>query len=202
MSKPFSADYALVQCSGSAQKSRNNISGAVSVSSAKGVCKTVETRRGHGGPGGTVKSSVRVSGELNATATWSLEFLVDGRKGLGFVEEGTWDGKTLSIKSPAWTHRRATAGPLIARWALLPLVASGQLKKSPLHFDMLDDSTLRPDQVLRYEGEIEVPVKGGTVKLDSYAQTGQGVVPTHYLVDDAGRVQLITMATVNWALTA
>ena len=38
--------------------------------------------------------------------------------------------------------------------------------------------------------------------LDSYAHTGCGVTPTHYLVDDSGRVQLITMSTVNWALNA
>lgn len=65
---------------------------------------------------------------------------------------------------------------------------------------MLDDSTLRPAQTLRYEGEIEVPVKGGAVSLDSYAQTGQGIVPTHYLADGRGRVQLITMSYTNWAL--
>jgi hypothetical protein len=49
-------------------------------------------------------------------------------------------------------------------------------------------------------GKIEIPVKGGTVMLDSYAHTGWGVTPTHYLVDAQGRVQLITMTTVNWAL--
>ncbi len=58
-----------------------------------------------------------------------------------------------------------------------------------------------PNQTLRYEGEIETPIKGGTILLDCYVQTGQGIVPTHYLVDDKGRVLLITMTTVNWALT-
>ena len=32
-------------------------------------------------------------------------------------------------------------------------------------------------------------------------QTGWGILPTHYLVDKAGRVQLITQETVSWALT-
>jgi len=90
--------------------------------------------------------------------------------------------------------------PLIARYALWPLLASGKLKVEPLKFDMLDECTLRRDQTLRYMGQLEVPVKDGTATLDSYAHTGWGVVPTHYLVDDQGRVQLITMSTVNWAL--
>jgi hypothetical protein len=38
--------------------------------------------------------------------------------------------------------------------------------------------------------------------MDSYVQIGEGIVPIHYLVDDKGQVQLITMGTVNWALTA
>ena len=39
-------------------------------------------------------------------------------------------------------------------------------------------------------------------KMDSYVQMGESIVPIHYLVDDKGQVQLITMGTVNWALTA
>jgi hypothetical protein len=66
---------------------------------------------------------------------------------------------------------------------------------------MLDESTLRPNQTLRYTGQVEIPVASGTARLDSYAQTGWGIIPTHYLVDDAGRVQLITISTVNWALS-
>jgi len=43
--------------------------------------------------------------------------------------------------------------------------------------------------------KVEIPVNG-----DSYAPTGWGVVPTHYLADAKGLVQLVTMFTVNWAL--
>ena len=75
------------------------------------------------------------------------------------------------------------------------------MKKTPFVFDMLDDSALRPNQTLRYEGEFEIPIQKGTAAFDSYVQTGYGILPTHYLVDAQRRVQLITMATVNWALT-
>ena len=69
-------------------------------------------------------------------------------------------------------------------------------------FDMLDDAALRKEQTLRYMGKIDVPVNGGNVEMDSYVQTGIGVLPTHYLVDDNGMVQLITSDAVNWVLTA
>ena len=43
-------------------------------------------------------------------------------------------------------------------------------------------------------------VAGKGVSLDSYVQTGCAVLPTHYLVDQNGAVQLITQDGVNWAL--
>ena len=107
----------------------------------------------------------------------------------------------MLVKSKSWTQTRSTSHPLIGRWALLPLLSSGIVKSKALTFDMLDDSTLRSDQTLKYTGQIEIRVAGDTAKLDCYAQTGWGIVPTHYLVDVEGRVQLITMSTVNWALS-
>ncbi len=202
MRDAFKARYSLVFCSGSSEKSWNGTSGSLDVSFDKGRCRTTETRNGRGNtPGNTIKTSLQLSGALNTVSKWTLESSIGAAKDLGFVEEGTWDGKSMTVKTKSWSQQQATTHPLIARWALLPLVASGRLKKNPLAFDMLDDSTLRPKQALRYEGEIEVPVKGGSVTLDSYAQSGWGVVPTHYLVDSKGRVQLITMTTVNWVLT-
>ena len=85
--------------------------------------------------------------------------------------------------------------------ALLPLLAAGKFRKQPLRFDMLDNSTLRPGQVLRYCGKVDVPVARGNASLDCYVQTGYGILPVHYLVDGGGRVQLITQESVNWALT-
>lgn len=107
----------------------------------------------------------------------------------------------MTVKSMSWTQTRATSLPLVGRWALPQLLASGKIKNKPLRFDMLDDSTLRSDQTLKYCGELEIPTKTDAAKLDCYAQTGCGILPTHYLVDGGGRVQLITQEIVNWALT-
>lgn len=199
MGEAFSAKYSLVRCDGSGAKSRNRIYGSLAVTFAGTTCKTTETREGN--PANIIKTALECIGDFNTVSKWTLDSSVRGVPDVRFVEKGTWDGRTMVVKSKSSTQNRSTGNPLISRWALLPLLASGKLKSKPLTFDMLDDSTLRPDQTLRYTGGIEIPVAGGTARLDCYAQTGWGIVPTHYLVDDGGRVQLITQTTVNWALS-
>jgi hypothetical protein len=148
-----------------------------------------------------VDTKLHCTGDLNTAESWTLKSSVQGIADTKFTETGAWDGKQMTVKANSWTQKRTTSHPLISQWALLRLLASGKIKAKPLEFDMLDNSTLRPDQTLRYCGKIDVPVAGGKAKLDCYAQTGYGILPTHYLVDSAGRVQLITQETVNWALT-
>ena len=60
---------------------------------------------------------------------------------------------------------------------------------------------LKRDHHLIAEEDIELTVKGGKrVKLSTVSQTGYGVNPIHYLIDDNGRVQLVTNAILSWAL--
>jgi len=195
----FAATYALVQSHGSAASSNCSLSGSLDVSFAAATCKVREVRRNR--PDNVVESVFHCAGELNTVKTWSLRSSVEGMPDVDFKEAGVWDSKAMTVKSDSWTQRHATSLPLIAQWALLPLLASGTLKSKPLRFDMLDNSALRADQTLRYCGQIEIPLAKATAKLDCYAQTGCGILPTHYIVDGDGRVQLITQETVNWALT-
>ena len=201
MGAAFSAKYALVICNGSAAASRNSAgrSGSLNIAFTGAACKTTEVRRVE--PSSIVHTELQCDGEFNTVSRWTLDSSVESVPEAHFAEKGSWDGKTMVVKSKAWTQQHSTGNLLIGRWALLPLLASGKLKSKPLNFDLLHDSTLRPNQTLRYTGEIEIPVAGGTASFDCYAQTGRGIVPTHYLVDTDGRVQLITMTTVNWALT-
>ena len=199
MRKSFSAKYTLIACHGSAAKSKNRVRGSLDVAFSEGTCKTTEIRQAS--PQNIVTTELTCDGQFNTALRWTLDSSVEGIPEIRFVEKGTWDGQTMLVKSKSWTQKHATSNPLIGRWALLPLLSSGMIKSRSLTFDMLDDSTLRSDQTLRYTGPIEIPVAGGTAKLDCYAQTGWGIVPTHYLVDAEGRVQLITMSTVNWALS-
>jgi len=201
MSGTFAAQYSLLAWEMAAEKSKNRPMGSMKVSFDKGRCRTVETRDGKGSaPACSIKTAVQL-GKNKTASQWTLESQVDGRDHVRFTEKGVWDGKTMTVKGKSFSRQYATANPLIHRWALLPPLASGRIKKTPLVFDMLDDSALRPNQTLCYEGEIEIPVKGGTAIVDSYVQTGYGILPIHYLMDAQGRVQLITQATINWVLT-
>ena len=199
MSGTFVAKYSLIACNGSAAKSINSVRGSLDVSFSGSICRTTEIRQAS--PQNIVTTELTCDGRFNTASSWRLDSSVEGIEDIHFIEKGTWDGKTMVVKSKSWIQKRQTSHPLIGRWALLPLLSSGMVKSKPLTFDMLDDSTLRSDQILRYTGPIVIPVAGGTAKLDCYAQIGWGIVPTHYLVDAEGRVQLITMSTVNWALS-
>ena len=199
MSNSFSAKYSLIACHGSAAKSKNRVSGSLDMTFSGSTCRTTEVRQAS--PQNIVTTEMTCDGRFNTASGWTLDSSVEGIPDVHFVEKGTWDGKTMVVNSKSWIQKRSTSHPLIGRWALLPLLSSGMVKSKPLTFDMLDDSTLRSDQTLTYTGRIEIPVAGGNAKLDCYAQTGRGVVPTHYLVDGEDRVQLITMSAVNWALS-
>ena len=199
MNNDFTATYTLVQALGSAAASRNKVSGSLIVTFKDAICTVKEIRANR--PDSIVETKIRCAGDLNTAKSWTLKSSVRNLANTEFTETGAWDGKQMTVKANSWTQKRTTSHPLIGQWALLQLLASGKLKGKPLEFDMLDNSTLRGDQTLRYCGKVEAPVAGGKVKLDCYAQTGYGILPTHYLADDAGRVQLITQETVNWALT-
>jgi len=194
----FVATYTLVQFHGSETASGYSLSGSLELSQAQGSCKVRERRVNR--PSGVVEIAIQCGGELSTVTKWTLKSSVEGVAEAGFAEAGAWDGKAMTVRSDSWTQRRETTLPLIARWSLPGLLAGGKVKQKPLRFDLLDGSTLRAEQTLRHCGQVEVPTAAGAVTLDCYAQTGRAVLPTHYLVDTSGRVQLITQESVNWAL--
>ena len=112
----------------------------------------------------TVKTVVETRGPLHTAASWTLESSVVGVPEVHYTEQGRWDGQRMLVKGRSFSLERETSGPLIDRWSLLPLLASGKIKQQDLKFDLLDESTLRPNQTLRYMGEVTIPVAGGETK--------------------------------------
>ncbi len=199
----FTAKYALHAWQHAEEKSVNKVMGSAALSFMPSGFELTEIRNDKDNKTVASTSKTKVEfGNGNTAKTWTQESISKDREDTRFTEVGVWNGKKMVVKAKKFSRKYATENPLIHRWGLLPLLASGKIKKKPLVFDMLDDSAIRPNQTLSYEGEIEIPVKGGTATLDSYVQTGYGIVPTHYLVDQNGRVQLITLSTVNWVLSA
>jgi hypothetical protein len=90
--------------------------------------------------------------------------------------------------------------PAVAsQWGLPMALASGKLKGG--EFAMVEDLTLvKAGQRLAKGPEVRVPYKGGERVLTSWAQTGPGVLPIHYLLDEHGLPQLMTQGALAWAL--
>ena len=120
---------------------------------------------------------------------------------LAFRESGTRDGNGYRVDDDRTAMTIAPANPLLGPFSIPLFLARHPDFRGALSFDILYEMfSHKPDQVLHYAGEALVPCAAGKIPLQVYAQTGRGVLPIHYLVDDAGRVQLITQSMMNWAL--
>ena len=120
MRKSFSAKYSLIACHGSAAKSKNRVRGSLDVAFSGNTCRTTEMRQAN--PQNIVTTELTCKGRFNTVSHWTLDSSVQGMSDFHFVEQGRWDGKTMLVKSKSWTQTRSTSHPLIARWALLPLL--------------------------------------------------------------------------------
>ncbi|MBN2130761.1 MAG: hypothetical protein JW741_14765 [Sedimentisphaerales bacterium] len=118
------------------------------------------------------------------------------------AERGRCEDGKIRIDSEHDRCDRTATRSVVTQWHVPGLLARNAGRSLRLNFDLLRDaSLLKPNQRLTYDGPVKVPVKGGrTLTLDSYAQTGEGILPTHYLLDDKRRVQLVTCSFLSWAL--
>lgn len=206
----FTAKYDLIRwgaINNKTGKPRNNISGSLEIMrKADGrdtVYETVEHRTGQTNSQVTTRLNCR--GKLNAVVKWTaISDVLSGRVAqpkLRFEEHGIVSNDNIVRTNKLGTIESVTSHILIPQEALLTLLAGDAVKSGDLHFDMLQNGlVIKPNQTLYYAGRIQIPVAGGTAAMDCYAQTGYGILPTHYLVDGHGRVQLITQENTNWAL--
>jgi hypothetical protein len=135
-----------------------------------------------------------LSWECRAPGTPAVDYV---RRESGRVGAGTW-----SVVSTGGTEKRSINSRLTARWLLFDRVrhlsATDGWRES---FDMLDDfSSLRRNQMLRFCGRATLEVGGCPLPLRFYEQLGEGILPTHYAVDDQNRTLFVTQAHLGWAL--
>lgn len=118
------------------------------------------------------------------------------------AESGRCENGKIRIESGRDHCDRTATRPVATQWHVPGLLIRNADRNLRVTFDLLRDaSLLKPNQLLTYDGQVEVPVRGGrTLALESYAQTGEGILPTHYLLDDKRRVQLVTGSFLSWAL--
>ena len=90
------------------------------------------------------------------------------------------------------------------QWTLPDVFPEVKAKGNAFEFDLLQNAQVfRPNQVLTYEGESEISVKDGQrVTWEHYLHLGYGTLPTSYLVDSSGVVQIVTGGVNTLALIA
>ena len=210
MQASFTAKYDLIRwrlIDNRTGKVRNSIGGSLEivrkVNGRNAVYESVEHRTGQATSRVTTRLNCR--GKLDAVVEWAATSDVikgrDKQPELRFEEHGIVSNGTVVQKNRMGTVESSNSRILLPQEALLTLLAGDIVKSGDLHFDMLQNGlVIKPGQTMHYSGRIQIPVAGRTAAMDCYAQTGYGILPTHYLVDKEGRVQLITQENTNWAL--
>lgn len=146
--------------------------------------------------------------DLNSLRKWTLHShhttIRGGREPLSELDEkGRCDGGRIQIESGNYKYGFNAKNPVVTQWTVLDFLVQKANPALNVTFDLLQDLSLfKPNQSLIYDGITPVKLRDGkTVTLQTYAQTGQGILPTHYLLDDQGRPQLITSSILSWALS-
>lgn len=210
MSGNFTAKYDLIKwgaINNKTGKPRNRINGSLEVvrkvNSRNTVYESIEVRTGQ--TTSRVSTRLNCRGRLDAVVEWkAISDVLNGRAAqpdLRFEEQGLVSNGNIVRTNKLGTVKSANSHTLIPQEALLALLAGDIARSGDLHFEMLQNGlVIKPNQTLHHCGRIQIPVAQGNAAMDCYVQTGYGILPTNYLVDGRGRVQLITQQNTNWAL--
>lgn len=108
----------------------------------------------------------------------------------------SWENDDGRIRSRDGAYEYRATRPVFSHWTLPHLLLCARRPVS-IAFDMLQDLSLfRPDHALVPDGSVDLD----TGSYDAYTQTGEGILPIHYLLDRDRRPQLITFGLIAWAL--
>jgi hypothetical protein len=212
MQQDFVAKYDLIKwgpIDARTGRPRNAVAGSLEIKcqiqGGSAVYRSVELRRGQSQ--NRVTSQVQCAAQDGQARQWEVRSEVLQTRGtqalpsLSFTEQGTYQRGLIQQQSSLGTVRTQSPDPMIPQEALLRLLAQGGIRNGALRFTLLQTgSAIKQGQTLKYQDTMQIPVKDGAAELACYVQTGYGVLPTHYLVDQQGRVQLITQENTNWAL--
>lgn len=146
--------------------------------------------------------------DLNSLGRWTLGSYSKSIQGeldpmSKLDEKGRCNGGLIRIESDGHKYRHGAENPVVTQWTMLDYLMRKATPGLDAAFDLLQDLSLfKPDQSLVHDDVTPVTLKSGaSLKLRTYAQTGQGILPIHYLLDEQGRLQLITNSILSWSLT-
>ena len=121
------------------------------------------------------------------------------RPELAVEETARVQGSNLEVTISGKQHRRKGSERLALDWGLFEAVGRLSFGEEPaLEFDVLEGlSVLKEDQRLIYRGEEPMPAESGVPSLHVFQQTGRGILPYEYWLDDHHR--LLAVVTLSRA---
>ncbi|UCG56155.1 MAG: hypothetical protein JSU70_14935 [Phycisphaerales bacterium] len=210
----YGLTYDIIHWGGANQRtgiSTNSVIGQISINrkAARGtVLYDVTQRTRIGGVENCIKAQITTDNG-NSLRKWTFRSYHVGSNGVTdplskITETGDVKNGYIEINNGKCRYGYAATQPLMTQWTLPNLLMWEGSPKLNVTFDLLQDLSLfKANQVLRYDGEIQLNARGGqALTLQTYAQVGEGILPIHYLCDSEGYPQLITSSILSWALAA
>ena len=109
----------------------------------------------------------------------------------------SWENNNGHVQSGDGAYKYRATRPVFSHWTLPHILLCGK-HPLPMAFDLIQDlSLLRPNHKLVSDGSVELSFGS----YNTYVQSGEGILPVHYLLDKDRRPQLITFGLIAWALT-
>ena len=133
---------------------------------------------------------------LSTPGQWSFRTRVLDEAGRAIPDAGlsrraaVENGKLRVTTGEDRTRTCPLDGPYTVNWALFDAV--GRLPRGrfePIRFTLVDHfDQIKPGQTLVFRRALDASLAGRTVRLYGFDQTGRGVMPWTYWVDEKGRV--------------
>jgi len=211
----YSLNYSIVHWNGGTRatdKMSNSVVGSAAIerSAADGkVIYDVRQQMQIGGVDNVIEARIVCSADdWSALRDWKMRSYHTGLKGriepLSEIREnGSLSGGRVRINSDRYSYEYSADHPVVTQWTVLDFLIRKANPALSVNLDLLEDLSLfKPNQSLVYDGQTHVKLKDEqTVTLQTYAQTGEGILPIHYLLDTNGCPQLITSSMLSWALS-
>jgi len=168
----------------------------------------VNQRTAIGGVNNFVEAQITCNTDvLGSLRNWNLRSCELGLKGepdplSELIEKGMCRDERVRINCGNYRYEFEAENPIVTQWTVLDMLIRKASPQLDAKFDLLQDLSLyKPNQHLIYDGQTAVKCRDGQTMMDIYAQTGQGILPIHYLLDPQGRPQLVTSSILSWALS-
>ncbi len=195
--------YRIWTCHGYIESSNDNV-GLLRIERVAGKTKELFTLKVHqeviqtDGILSTIDAEVKcLNNELASPIQWRLSSCFTGADGnirseLSTDERAVVRGEAVHIETAGRTVKRRISNPTTSDWGLFEAIQRLEYKKEVnLAFGLLEGlSVLKEGQNLIYSGAT-VKAPGEGIFRHCFIQTGRGILPSEYWIDEKHRLQVV-----------